>query len=156
MLNSGVNKYMTNSLNVTSWPRFNDSVAAFGRNDLIICLPMRVWKYRALGKSPSNLFRYAERSRSNGWRTIRNLVYSDRILSRSSVDSELNFWNLRKRQNCNYYYDACGGCSRRCMTHMPGECAIDAGIFSGSVPFAHWSVININIRFQLVHATFGT
>lgn len=38
-------------------------------------------------------------------------------------------------------------------TYMPGECAKDPGIRSGSVSFV-LSVIIINTRFQLVHATF--
>lgn len=71
-LSSGVSKYWMNSRNVTSWPRANDSVAAFGRNDRIICFPILDWKYLALGRSPSSLLRYAESRRSNGWRTTTN------------------------------------------------------------------------------------
>ena len=52
------------------------------------------WKYLALSKLPSNLFRKAESSRSKGCLTIINFEYSDKTFSFSSADNELNLSNL--------------------------------------------------------------
>lgn len=106
-------RYLMNSSKVTSFPFSSDLLEASTRKFLTMVLPTRLWKYLALAESPSNLLRYADKSRSNGCLTNTNLVYSERTVC---LSSSVRFDIFRK---------------------MPGECARDAGICRGSVPFVH-------------------